>query len=117
MQDPIALNRAHWDEVVPLHVASEFYDVASFKAGRSALLPVELAELGDVRGKTLLHLQCHFGMDTLSWARQGAIVTGMDFSGPAIQAARALAAETGIEARFIESDVYKLPEVLDGAFD
>jgi SAM-dependent methyltransferase len=117
MEDPIALNRAHWDEVVPLHVASEFYDVASFKAGRSALLPVELAELGDVRGKTMLHLQCHFGMDTLSWARAGAVVTGMDFSGPAIEAARALAAETSIEVRFIESDVYKLPEVLDGTFD
>src|SRR3954471_21265010 len=101
MQDPIALNRAHWDEVVPLHVESEFYDVASFKAGVSSLSPVELTEVGDVRGKTMLHLQCHFGMDTLSWARMGAIVTGMDFSGPAMEAARALAAETGMEARFI----------------
>lgn len=64
-------NRRHWDEVVPVHVASEFYDVASFKAGRSTLKPVEVEELGDVRGKTLLHLQCHFGMDTLSWAREG----------------------------------------------
>ena len=70
-------NRRHWDEVVDVHIASEFYDVAAFKAGRSKLKPVELAELGDVRGKTLLHLQCHFGLDTLSWARhEGAIVSG-----------------------------------------
>src|SRR5262245_17112552 len=117
MQDAIDLNRAHWDEVVPLHVASEFYDVASFRAGRSTLLPVELREVGDVRGKTLLHLQCHFGMDTLSWAREGATVTGADFSGPAIEVARGLSAELGIPARFVESDVYSLPEVLDEPFD
>jgi SAM-dependent methyltransferase len=117
VQSHIDLNRAHWDEVVPLHVASEFYDVASFKAGRNALLPVELREVGDVRGKTLLHLQCHFGLDTLSWVREGAIVTGVDFSPAAVAAARALAAETGLVARFIESDVYELPEVLHETFD
>jgi ubiquinone/menaquinone biosynthesis C-methylase UbiE len=110
-------NRAHWDDAVPHHVASEFYDVASFKAGRNALLPVELAEVGDVAGKTMLHLQCHFGMDTLSWARLGATVTGVDFSAPAIARARELATELGIEARFIESNIYELPSKLDERFD
>lgn len=110
-------NRRHWDEIVPIHMRSEFYRLEAFKAGESKLKPVELAELPDVRGKTMLHLQCHFGMDTLSWAREGARVTGIDFSGPAIEAARALAAELGIEARFLVSDLYGLPERLDERFD
>lgn len=110
-------NRRMWDEVVPFHVDSEIYDVASFKAGKSALHRLELEEVGDVRGKSLLHLQCHFGMDTLSWAREGAAVTGADFSEQAIEAARALAAETGIDARFVVSDIEGLPEKLDGQFD
>ena len=110
-------NRRHWDEITPVHVASEFYDVPSFKAGKSKLKPVELEELDNVRGKSLLHLQCHFGLDTLSWAREGAVVTGIDFSEPAIEAAGALAAETGIEARFLVSDIYALPENLSGQFD
>jgi SAM-dependent methyltransferase len=113
----IEANRRNWDDRVPIHVASDFYDVASFKAGRSTLLPIERAEVGDVAGKSLLHLQCHFGMDTLSWARAGASVTGVDFSAPAIKAARSLASELNIAARFVESDVYKLREVLTGAFD
>ena len=110
-------NRKHWDEIVPIHVGSDFYDVASFKAGESKLKPVELAELTDVRGKTMLHLQCHFGMDTLSWAMEGATVTGIDFSERAIEAARALSEETGIEARFLVSDLYSLPGNLDERFD
>lgn len=111
------LNRRFWDEAVAVHVASEFYDVASFKAGRSTLMSVERAEVGDVSGKTLLHLQCHFGLDTLSWAREGAIVTGIDFSGEAIKTARALASELEIEARFIQSNVYDLPQALSEQFD
>ncbi len=110
-------NRRHWDELLPVHIASDFYDVASFKAGRTTLGALELEELDDVRGKTLLHLQCHFGLDTLSWAREGAIVTGVDFSEPAIVAARALAHETGIDARFIVSDLYELPDKLDERFE
>ena len=117
MEEYIEGNRLVWDELVPLHFASDFYDVASFRAGRSTPHDIEQQEVGDVRGKTLLHLQCHFGMDSLSWARQGASVTGADFSRPAIETARGLASELGIEARFIESDIYRLPEVLDGAFD
>ncbi len=117
MDEYAEANRRHWDEVVPIHARSALYDVEGFKSGQSRLKPVELAELGDVREKTLLHLQCQFGLDTLSWAREGAIVTGVDYSSVAIEAARALAAETGIEARFIESDVLRLPEKLDGTFD
>ncbi len=117
MNEYTEANRRHWDEIVPIHVRSQFYDVASFKAGKSKLKPVERQEMGDVRGKSLLHLQCHFGLDTLSWAREGAIVTGVDFSEPAVEAARALAAETGIEARFVLSDIFSLPQKLDGQFD
>ncbi|WP_428492918.1 class I SAM-dependent methyltransferase [Rhodopila sp.] len=100
------LNRAMWDEKVPLHVASLVYDVAGFKAGRTTLKRREIADLGDVSGKQLIHLQCHFGMDSLSWARLGAEVTGVDFSERAVRAARELAREIGIEARFVDADVY-----------
>lgn len=110
-------NRRHWDEIVPIHAESQFYDVASFKQGQSKLKPVELEELSDVRGKSLLHLQCHFGLDTLSWAREGAIVTGVDFSERAIATARHLASETGIDARFVVSEAYSLPGNLEGQFD
>ncbi len=117
MNEYAEANRRHWDEITPTHAASDFYDVASFKAGKSKLKPVELEELGDVQGRSLLHLQCHFGLDTLSWAREGASVTGVDFSERAIETARALAAETDIDARFVVSDIYALPERLDGQFD
>jgi ubiquinone/menaquinone biosynthesis C-methylase UbiE len=117
MKDYLEANRRHWDEVVPIHMRSGLYDVDSFRAGRSKLKPVERDELREVRGKTLLHLQCHFGLDTLSWAREGAIVTGVDFSEQAIEAARALAAEIGIDARFILSEAYSLPAKLDEKFD
>jgi ubiquinone/menaquinone biosynthesis C-methylase UbiE len=110
-------NRRHWDELVAVHAASSFYDVEGFRAGKCTLKPTELEELGEVRGKSLLHLQCHFGLDTLSWARRGAAVTGVDFSQPAIERARALAADTRIDARFIQSDVYGLPGALDEQFD
>ena len=117
VQEYIDNNRKLWDGMVPVHVASEFYDVASFKAGRNSLMRIEREEVGDVVGKSLLHLQCHFGMDTLSWARLGAAVTGVDFSAPAIDQARDLAEELAIEATFVESDVYKLPDALQGRFD
>jgi SAM-dependent methyltransferase len=74
-------------------------------------------EVGDVDGKDLLHLQCHFGLDTLAWAQRGAHVTGVDFSERAIALARSLAAETGLEARFIHSDVLELDQALDGDFE
>lgn len=110
-------NQTNWDERVPIHIASEFYGLNSFKGGLCSLKSIEVEELGDVSGKSLLHLQCHFGMDTLSWARRGAIVTGVDFSAEAIKHAKALATELDIEARFIESDIYDLPQNLTGEFD
>jgi ubiquinone/menaquinone biosynthesis C-methylase UbiE len=117
MSEYLEANRRHWDELVAVHAATPFYDVDGFRAGKCTLKPTELDELGDVRGKSLLHLQCHFGLDTLSWARRGATVTGVDFSRAAIDQARALASESGIDARFIQSDVYALPDALDERFD
>lgn len=103
--------------MTPIHEKSAFYDVASFKAGQTSLKSVELEELSDVSGQTMLHLQCHFGLDTLSWARLGAKVTGVDFSPKAIALARNLSAEIGVEARFICANVYELPDSLTEQFD
>jgi 2-polyprenyl-3-methyl-5-hydroxy-6-metoxy-1,4-benzoquinol methylase len=110
----LAANRAMWDERVPIHTKSRFYDVDGFLAGKETLRSFELAEAGPVEGKTLVHLQCHFGLDTLSWARHGARVSGLDFSEPAIAAARKLAAQAGVEAAFVCSDVYAAPEAFAG---
>lgn len=100
-------NREFWDERVPIHVGSDFYDLESFKAGAGTLRPFEVEEVGDVDGQRLAHLQCHFGLDSLSWARRGASVAGLDFSAPAVDAANALAAELGLDARFVAADVYE----------
>jgi SAM-dependent methyltransferase len=111
-------NRARWDESVPIHVASQGYDMEGFLRGEKALYPVEVAEVGDGAGKTLLHLQCHFGMDTLSWARLGAKVTGLDFSGPAVEQARELAQRIGVtDATFVQSNLYDARANLQGQFD
>jgi SAM-dependent methyltransferase len=119
VEDPIASNRRLWDAWTKIHVDSAFYDVDSFRDGRRGirLSDYERDEVGPVGDKTLLHLQCHFGLDTLSWARLGATVTGADFSSAAIAAARALAAEVGIDATFVESNLYDLRAALDGKFD
>ena len=107
-----------WDELTDIHVESEFYGVEEFKRTDGPRLDAfEIEEMGDVSGKTLLHLQCHFGLDTLSWARLGATVTGADFSPKAIEVARALARDVGIDARFILSELYELPAHLDERFD
>ena len=102
----LEMNRAGWDRRTVAHFESRFYDVDGFLAGRSSLREIERAELTDVAGKRLLHLQCHFGLDTLSWARRGALCTGLDISPVAIGKARELAARAGLEAEFICSDVY-----------
>lgn len=119
MDDALRDNQGLWDAWTKIHLGSAMYDVPSFLDGRRPirLTDYERAEIGSVEGRTLLHLQCHFGLDTLSWARLGATVTGADFSPEAIGAARALATETGLPATFIESDLYRLPDVLDGGFD
>lgn len=122
MPDEIAsyydVNRARWDESVAIHFASKGYDVEGFLRGEKTLYPVEMDEVGDVRGKTLLHLQCHFGMDTLGWARLGARVTGLDFSEPAIEQARALATQIGVaDATFVQSNLYDAHSALHERFD
>jgi len=117
MDDHLETNRRRWDELAPLHVQSAFYDVQGFLAGASSLKSIELEELGDVAGRSLLHLQCHIGLDTLSWARRGARVTGVDFSEASVAEARALAAKAGLEAEFVCSSVEWLAEVLRGRFD
>lgn len=108
-------NRANWDERVAIHLDSDFYDHDGFLAGRDTLERFEPGEVGDVTGLDLVHLQCHFGHDTLSWARRGARVTGVDFSEPAIAAARATAEDLGIAARFVVADVLDAPDALEGA--
>ena len=117
MQDYMNSNRALWNEMTPIHARSAFYDVEGFKRGRITLGNLEREEVGDVTGKSLLHLQCHFGMDTMSWARLGANVTGVDFSDEAITLARSLSQELDINARFIQSNIYDLPDALDEQFD
>lgn len=116
-RDSMDLNRVRWDELVPIHARSSSYGVDRLKAGGITLNDLELGELGDVAGKSLLHLQCHFGLDTLSWARLGATATGIDYSIEGIKLARSLAEETGIDARFLHSNIYDLPDVLDETFD
>ena len=106
-----------WNEFARVHASSNFYGVDEFKRGSSSLNSLVLSEMGEVAGKSLLHLQCHFGLDTLSWAREGARVTGMDFSPEGIHLARALAEECGIPARFICCDLYDLPDQLTETFD
>ena len=110
-------NRALWEAWTDLHERSEFYDLEGFKRGGVRLRDYEIQDVGPVDGKELLHLQCHFGIDTLSWARLGARVTGADFAPRAVALARSLADELGIAARFVESNLYELPASLDGDFD
>jgi SAM-dependent methyltransferase len=117
MDDYFHANQNLWNEYARAHVGSEFYGVDSFKQGATSLHPLEMDELGDVRERSLLHLQCHFGLDTLSWARQGAQVTRVDFSDQAVTLARNLSQECRIPARFICCNIYDLPHHLGEQFD
>jgi len=117
LDDFLKANLGLWNEWTQIHETSAFYDLEGFKAGNSSLRPIERDELGEVSGRRLLHLQCHFGLDTLSWARLGAIVTGVDFSGRAIELARSLADELGLPATFVQSTIDELEHNLRGAFD
>ena len=110
-------NKALWNKRVDLHFNSEFYDKDKFKKSKNSLNSIELKELGDISGKTILHLQCHFGQDTLSLANLGAEVTGVDFSEEAIIKAKQLSNELNIKADFICSNIYDLKEKLNGKFD
>lgn len=111
-------NRLRWDEHVDFNLAT--WDVAGLLAEPARLTMMVDADreaVGDVGGRSLLHLQCHFGLDTLAWARLGADATGVDFSPRAIAVARDLAARAGLRARFVEADLYRTPTVLQEAFE
>ncbi|MGA3216657.1 MAG: class I SAM-dependent methyltransferase [Acidimicrobiales bacterium] len=114
MNEHLEANRANWDERTPVHLASRFYDVEGWLKDGRGPRAAEVEALGDVSGLRLLHLQCHIGLDTLSWARAGALVTGLDFSPVAIAAARELARRSGLSGKseFVCADVYDAVEAL-----
>ncbi|OYU97307.1 MAG: SAM-dependent methyltransferase [Bacteroidetes bacterium B1(2017)] len=116
-KDYLAINKNSWNKRTEIHVESEFYDVPSFLNGKSSLNSIELNLLGDIKGKSILHLQCHFGQDSISLQRMGAKVTGVDLSDVSIAKARELAKKAGFEPTFICCDVYDLPAVLTDQFD
>ena len=111
------VNKETWNQKVGIHTKSDFYDIQSFLNGKSSLNAYELNEVGNVEGKKLLHLQCHFGQDTLSWSRMGAICTGIDISNEGIFEAKKLNTALGLNATFIESNLYDVPEKVKGKFD
>jgi 2-polyprenyl-3-methyl-5-hydroxy-6-metoxy-1,4-benzoquinol methylase len=113
----IKSNRALWNEWTEINAQSALYNLSEFRKSKSTLHALEIEEVGNVAGRSLLHLQCHFGLDTLSWARRGAQVTGVDFSSKAIPLARSLALELDISATFIESNLYDLPAAHTGVYD
>jgi SAM-dependent methyltransferase len=114
MDQRLEVNRANWDERTQIHLDSRFYDVEGWLGDSQGPRSRELAALGDVTGLRLLHLQCHFGKDTLSFARVGAQVTGLDFSPAAIAAARDLALRAGLvdQSEFVCAEVYEAAESL-----
>lgn len=116
-KDYLDINKASWNQKTEVHYASEFYDMESFLNGRSSLNDIELSILGDVSGKKILHLQCHFGQDTISLAKLGAQSTGIDLSDRAIEKAKALAEQMNADAKFICCDLYDLPNHLNEQFD
>lgn len=117
MDEYLRANQNLWDEWTGEHERSPFYNLEGFKAGQERLKSIELEEVGDVQGKKLLHLQCHFGLDTLAWARHGAIASGVDLSPESIRLAQSLSQELDIPAHFICSDILHLPTVLHEEFD
>lgn len=113
----IETNKQSWNQRTDYHLKSDFYDLDSFIKGTSSLNEIELNLLGNIKGKSVLHLQCHFGQDTLSLARMGAEVTGVDLSDKAIEQANSLSKQIGVDAEFICCDVYDLPNRLAKQFD
>jgi ubiquinone/menaquinone biosynthesis C-methylase UbiE len=114
MESNTEMNRRYWDQLASIHPKTAFYKLEEFKRGESILDPLEREILGDVAGKRLLQLQCHFGLETLSLARMGAEVTGLDFSPVAIETARQIPSDLGIAAEFVEADVLNAPVELTG---
>lgn len=116
-QNYIEINRNAWNNKIDAHLKSEFYNLEGFLKGNTSLNDIELQLLGDIRGKTILHLQCHFGQDTISLSRFGAIVTGVDLSDKAIENARKIAKDTQSNTKFICCDLFDLPIHLNEQFD
>lgn len=112
-----SINKEAWNKRTEAHYDSKFYDNDNFIKGQNSLNSIELDILGDITGKSILHLQCHFGQDTISFTRLGARATGVDLSDKAISKAQELATITGSDAEFICSDIYDLPNVLEGSYD
>jgi len=110
-------NKRLWDKLVSVHVKSDFYDQKSFLAGKSSLKDIELNELGDVKGKSMLHLQCHFGQDSISWAKKGAKVVAIDFSEGAISIAKDINEKLKTDVEFICCNVYDVKSHLSEKFD
>jgi SAM-dependent methyltransferase len=115
--DYIQINRDTWNQRTEAHINSSFYDMPKFKQGRSSLNSIELELLGTIEGKSVLHLQCHFGQDSISLSRMGAYVTGIDLSDKAIDQARILAKELNVDTEFICCNIYDLPQHLNKTFD
>jgi ubiquinone/menaquinone biosynthesis C-methylase UbiE len=115
--DYLKVNKATWNEKTNVHLASAFYDMEAFLHGANSLRDIELALLGDIKGKSILHLQCHFGQDTLSMARMGAQCTGVDFSDMAILKAKQLNKILNQSANFICSDIYSLHNIHEHQYD
>lgn len=111
------VNKATWNQKVREHAQGRFYDFQKFKDGQSTLKKYELQNLDDVKGKTLLHLQCHFGQDTLSWSRMGAHCVGVDLSDEGVKLARQLNDELHLDAEFICCNVYDTSKHIKQQFD
>ena len=111
------VSRQSWNSRTEIHLKSDFYDLSGFLNGKTSLNPIELRLLGDIRGKSILHLQCHFGQDSISMSRLGAKVTGVDLSDKAIESAGQIAKQTQSDAQFICCDIYDLEQHLEQQFD
>lgn len=110
-------NKETWNKKVAIHAESEMYNMENFKSGKSSLMPYELKALGNVNGKSLLHLQCHFGQDTLSWQRMGAECVGVDLSDEGIKLAKKLNNELQLDAEFVCCNVLDTSEYVKDKFD
>ena len=117
MNNEFDTNRETWNKKVIIHAASEFYGLEKFKKGKCSLKKFELEALTSVSGKSLLHLQCHFGQDTLSWCRMGAQCTGVDISDKAIELARELNKELNLDAKFVCCNVLDTSDYISETFD